>query len=232
MTFRSDLDALEARHAALEAEVTRRSDERDRTCALLEDARARARLPVLDNVSVAAPCTASWDAMTGNERVRHCATCNKDVYNLSSMTRDEAEALLVETRGELCGRYYRRADGTILTSDCGVGVTRQRRRRLAVLGAAAAVAATVVPAAYLLVHTDERRADLTMGSIAISAPTVTPPTVAPPTPEPPPPPPKVLMGKIGFAHPETPTVEVATAPHASHSSPHPAQASHAKPAAK
>jgi hypothetical protein len=141
MTFRSDLDALEARHSALTDEVTRRTEERDRAAALLEDARARARLPILDNIKVASPCTASWEAMVGDDRMRHCAGCDKDVYNLSNMTREEAQALITERHGRLCARFYKRADGTIMTADCSVGVRQGRKRKLLAVGVAIAAAA-------------------------------------------------------------------------------------------
>src|SRR6267142_5668090 len=71
---------------------------------------------MLDRISIAAPCSADWDSMPGSDRVRHCGQCNKNVYNLSEMTRRQAEALIREKEGQLCARLYRRADGTILTS--------------------------------------------------------------------------------------------------------------------
>src|SRR5579871_1632905 len=107
MTFRSDLDALAARHAALDAEVAQKTTERDRTASLLADAKARASLPVLDNIRVASPCKAAWDDMVGDDVVRHCKQCDKDVFNLSNMTRDEAEGVIAATAGNLCARYYR-----------------------------------------------------------------------------------------------------------------------------
>lgn len=51
------------------------------------------------------------------------------------MTRDEAEALLIERAGNLCARYYQRHDGTILFADCTVGARRRRRRRWIAAGA-------------------------------------------------------------------------------------------------
>jgi hypothetical protein len=141
MTYRSDLDALEARHTALDAEVSRATAERDRTAALVEEAKTRLRLPVLDNIRVASPCNASWDDMVGDAQVRHCGICDKDVFNLSNMTREDAEAVITATAGALCTRYYRRADGTILTSDCAVGMQRARRRKLIVAGVTVMVAA-------------------------------------------------------------------------------------------
>jgi hypothetical protein len=141
MTYRSDLDALEARHAALDVEVSRTTAERDRTATLVEEAKTRLRLPVLDNIRVASPCNASWDDMVGDDQVRHCGICDKDVFNLSNLTREDAEAVITATEGALCTRYYRRADGTIITSDCSVGMRRARRRRLIVAGVTVMVAA-------------------------------------------------------------------------------------------
>src|SRR5260370_9733629 len=77
---------------------------------------------MLDRISIAAPCSADWDHMPGTDRVRHCAECNKNVYNLSEMTRRQAEALLREKEVQLCARLYRRADGAILTSNCPAGL--------------------------------------------------------------------------------------------------------------
>ena len=30
---------------------------------------------------IALPCLTSWERMEGDERVRHCAVCNLNVYN-------------------------------------------------------------------------------------------------------------------------------------------------------
>jgi hypothetical protein len=82
----------------------------------------------LKHVKIAAPCSADWGAMTGNDRVRFCGQCNLNVYNLSDMTRREAESLIASSEGKLCARYYRRADGTVLTNDCPVGIRAMARR--------------------------------------------------------------------------------------------------------
>lgn len=98
-------------------------------------------LPLLDSVRIASPCPARWEDMTGDERVRHCAQCDLDVHNLSAMTRVEAEGVLQGlANGRMCARFYRRADGTILTKDCPVGIAAVRRR---VLRAASRVAAAL-----------------------------------------------------------------------------------------
>lgn len=82
----------------------------------------------LDNVSVASPCSQDWNAMVGGEQKRYCGDCKLNVYNLSGMTRAEAENLIMNAEGRLCVRFYRRADGTILTQDCPVGWQAIKRR--------------------------------------------------------------------------------------------------------
>ena len=82
----------------------------------------------LDNIRVASPCPADWNEMLGDERKRFCSQCSLNVYNLSGMTRDEAENLLLTSEGRVCVRFYRRADGTVLTKDCPVGWQAVKRR--------------------------------------------------------------------------------------------------------
>jgi hypothetical protein len=84
----------------------------------------------LDHVKVAAPCSAEWDQMFSfqGERIRFCSQCNLNVYNLSEMTRGEAESLITRTEGRLCVRFYRRADGTILTQNCPIGLRAIKRK--------------------------------------------------------------------------------------------------------
>lgn len=82
----------------------------------------------LNNIRMASPCSANWDEMFGDERKRFCGECRLNVYNLSGMTRDEAENLLMMSEGRVCIRYYQRPDGTVLTKDCPVGWARIKRR--------------------------------------------------------------------------------------------------------
>jgi hypothetical protein len=82
----------------------------------------------LNNIKIASPCRADWEGMFGNERRRFCGECKLNVYNLSGMTRTESENLLEQSEGRLCVRYYRRADGTILTKDCPVGWAKLKKR--------------------------------------------------------------------------------------------------------
>ena len=82
----------------------------------------------LDNVRVAAPCPTNWDSMYGNDRVRFCGECQLNVYNLSEMSRAEAERLIGQAEGRLCVRFYRRRDGSIITRNCPVGLRAIKRR--------------------------------------------------------------------------------------------------------
>lgn len=82
----------------------------------------------LSHVRVASPCPADWDTMIGDERVRFCGQCELKVYNLSAMTRTQAEDLIAGTEGRLCVRFYRRKDGSVLTRDCPVGLVRIKQR--------------------------------------------------------------------------------------------------------
>ena len=166
MSYRNDLDALAARHDALASEVVTKTKELDAARQLLDDARQRAKLPVLPNIRVATPCTADWNQMTGDERVRHCGSCNKNVYNLSNMTRDEAEALIVAKEGRLCVRYYQRKDGTILLKDCEVGVKQKRKRRIIAAGAAALLAGGGF-AAYKLTRPEPEKRDEVLGRMEV-----------------------------------------------------------------
>src|SRR3954469_19985825 len=90
MAYRDDVTALAARRDALAVEVAQKTRELEESHRLLEQAQERARLPVLDQIQVASPCTADWSQMTGDDRTRHCGACQKNVYNLSGMTRAEA----------------------------------------------------------------------------------------------------------------------------------------------
>jgi hypothetical protein len=118
------------------------------------------RLPVvLEAIRVASPCNAGWDNMVGDDRVRFCGKCEKNVYNLSALTRSEAEALVREKEGLMCVHLYRRADGTVLTADCPDGVERKRLRQR-VWATVSAWAASV--AIVLGLFGGRARADLSM----------------------------------------------------------------------
>lgn len=82
----------------------------------------------LNNIKIASPCFADWNEMYGDERKRFCGDCKLNVFNLSGMTKYDAENLLMNSEGLICVRYFQRSDGTILTADCPVGWAKVRQR--------------------------------------------------------------------------------------------------------
>jgi len=60
-----------------------------------------------------------WEQLAGDERVRFCAVCEKQVYNIAEMTRGEVEGLVRRTEGKFCAQLFHRGDGTVVTKDCG-----------------------------------------------------------------------------------------------------------------
>jgi Carboxypeptidase regulatory-like domain len=103
---------------------------------------------MLPQLKIASPCPASWEKMTGNNQVRHCSLCNLNVYNFSEMSSLEIETLISASEGQrLCGRLYQRADGTLLTQDCPVGLRTRIRRVTRRVAAALAAAMSFVVAA-------------------------------------------------------------------------------------
>ncbi|HEY0076992.1 MAG TPA: hypothetical protein VGB77_23100 [Abditibacteriaceae bacterium] len=103
----------------------------------------------LDNLHIATPCRADWERMEWEDeegRVRFCRTCEKNVYNISLMSRAEALDLIRAKEGQLCLRLAKRKDGTLITNDCPVGQSkRQTKRRF--VGIAGALLIALSPSA-------------------------------------------------------------------------------------
>lgn len=95
-------------------------------------------------VRIASPCSEKWEEMKGDERVRHCAQCKLNVFNIRELSETDARALLFKAEGRVCGRVYQRPDGTVLTNDCPTGLAMLRRRALAAVTMAAAMVLAVV----------------------------------------------------------------------------------------
>jgi Carboxypeptidase regulatory-like domain len=90
-------------------------------------------------VRIASPCSANWNQMSGDDRVRFCPECRRNVYNFSSMTEAQVKRLVAQSEGRLCGRFYKRPDGTMLAKNCRVGfrasILRATRMATATLAA-------------------------------------------------------------------------------------------------
>ena len=104
----------------------------------------------LKNLKIASPCSAEWNAMVGDDRKRFCGQCKLNVYNLSGMTKYDAENLLRLSEGRLCVRYFQRPDGSILTQDCPVGWANAKKRIKTFAAAVGAFLISVLSGLFVL----------------------------------------------------------------------------------
>ena len=98
----------------------------------------------LDVISIKDPCTEDWGKMQGDDRVRFCGLCSMNVYNLSEMSRKEAEDLIANREGRLCVRYYMRQDGTVISKDCSRIRKMIRRSKAMVAGVCSMIVTTTL----------------------------------------------------------------------------------------
>ena len=114
----------------------------------------------LNDIRIASPCSANWNEMYGNDRKRFCSECKLNVYNLSGMTRDEAETLIMNAEGRLCVRFYRRTDGTVITKDCPVGWANVKQRTKVFAAAAASLLMALFTGVYFVSLLSKKSADI------------------------------------------------------------------------
>jgi hypothetical protein len=100
----------------------------------------------LKNLTVASPCVADWNSMTGNDQVRFCEHCSFEVHNLSSMTRSQAERLVARSNGRLCVQYIQDPNGGPVTLPVGQKL-HHISRRVSQIAAGAFTAALSVTSA-------------------------------------------------------------------------------------
>lgn len=108
---------------------------------------------IINQLKIASPCPMEWDAMerTPEDAVRFCGECKKNVYNVSQMSASEANNILQSAMANgtgACMQLYRRADGTVITDDCPVGLRRVRdmwRKVRSVAAGFVAVAVSSLP---------------------------------------------------------------------------------------
>lgn len=127
----------------------------------------------LNNISIASPCSADWNEMYGDDRKRFCGDCKLNVYNLSGMTRDDAEALIMNAEGRLCVRFYKRADGSVITQDCPVGWAKVKQRTRMYATAMASLVMALFTGVLFASYFSKSKAT-TMGEIAMPFDTPTP----------------------------------------------------------
>lgn len=90
----------------------------------------------IDAIKVENPCTENWEEMEGNDTVRFCSHCSKNVNNLSEMTRKQAIRLVRQSGGRLCIRYIPNArTGSPVFADRFVKIARNAGAAAGVLTA-------------------------------------------------------------------------------------------------
>ena len=118
--------------------------------------------------------------MIGDARKRYCGECKLNVFNLSGMSRTEAENLIMNAEGRLCVRFYKRADGSVITQDCPVGWAKVKQRTRAYVTALASMIFTFF-GALGLISAFKKSTETVVGAIPYS--TATPKATPKATPE-------------------------------------------------
>lgn len=61
---------------------------------------------LLDQIEIVSPCSADWDSMKGNDQIRFCEHCNRNVNDLTQITHKQIKRLIAHSNGRFCVRYY------------------------------------------------------------------------------------------------------------------------------
>lgn len=78
-------------------------------------------------IVIDAPCKVGWDEMDGDEKVRFCGQCKKNVHNLSTIPTRELEEVLKRRKIEpTCVIMSRREDGSVKFDNCPVVLRKAR----------------------------------------------------------------------------------------------------------
>lgn len=95
---------------------------------------------VLDQVSIQQPCPMSWDKMIGDDRVRFCDQCQRQVWNFFEMTDAEIAEVVRSNPESLCAQITKTRDGTLVTKDYRPTQTQFRFSMLAMMALATCLA--------------------------------------------------------------------------------------------
>lgn len=98
----------------------------------------------LPEITIANPCSESWDGMDGNAKLRFCESCGKSVHNLAEMTSRDVERLAMRAAmgDPICARVSHR-DGELVT----LADVRPARASFAAGAALSAALAASIPLA-------------------------------------------------------------------------------------
>lgn len=119
----------------------------------------------INKLRVASPCSVPWESMTGDNQVRRCNSCELNIYNISEMTEREVKDLVANREERLCIRLYKRADGTVITKDCPVGLRKFYKRTAQFAGAALTAILALFSAGFGQSNSEDEKACKTAGRI-------------------------------------------------------------------
>ena len=120
-------------------------------------------------------CPLPWTQMSGSERTRFCRQCSHHVRNLSLLSAGERTALLARAREErVCGTYFVRLSGEMVTPENPLSV--RERRRVRQFGVAALSAAALAVASGCMSSSDGKSPAAGARHSAAAAKTEKPPS--------------------------------------------------------
>lgn len=119
----------------------------------------------LNLINIPSACSADWDSMTGNDRLRFCHDCHRNVYNLLEMTPKEIIRLVVNSEGRLCARYYQNTNSNVQSTTPSLHQIGRRASRIA----AGAFSAVLSLSANAAAHTSSTANQLTPGNFALAS---------------------------------------------------------------
>lgn len=100
-------------------------------------------------IRVQAPCSADWETMAARKEGRHCAQCDRLVYDLARMSEGAVRALAAQRgRRKICVRYAVREDVGVHTAPRPLGPTSRLGAQAGpvLVAASVAVASACAPA--------------------------------------------------------------------------------------
>jgi hypothetical protein len=163
-----------------------------------------------DELPIGRPCEESWDDMRGDAKQRHCASCDKEVYDLSAMTQKKAQDVLARRAAgqRLCVRYSFNEVGQLdfqRESLIPPALLLRGRQVAMAAGLAAAAMSGCLPAGSAVGSATSHRAAEELGergACSLSLEPVLPITVKLHAKScEPPPPPRVVLGQLSVPPP-------------------------------
>jgi hypothetical protein len=71
----------------------------------------------IDKLGINSPCTADWNKMKGNDRIRYCEECKRYVHDFSRLPRRQVQDLIAASPGRICARLTYNEDDSVIFLD-------------------------------------------------------------------------------------------------------------------